>query len=84
MKFIAIFNGVVALAKALPIVNGWIKKFVKAWNDKDVAESDSLRGTLKAEQQALYRAIQKADTDEDIKALSITLHRLNSGKLSND
>ena len=83
MNMTAIITGIFALAKAVPIINSWVNKFVKAWNDKDIKQSDAIRAELKNEKEALNRAISKAETDEDIRLLSITLRRVTNGVLSN-
>lgn len=81
MKLTAIVSGAFALAKVFPIVDKWLERFYIEWNEKRSSGSDRLRQTFKQEKKALDRAIEKAETDEDIKYLSITLRNLNNGKL---
>lgn len=77
-------SGVFAVAKAFPIAKDFIDKFIDEWTSKEVHESEQIRVSFRAEKLALNRAIARAETNEDIKQLSITLRRLNNGKLSKD
>ena len=82
MNIASIVTGAFALAKVFPIIDKWLERFYNEWNSKRSNVSDNARETFKQEKKALDRAIEKAETDEDIKYLSITLRNLNNGELS--
>ncbi len=70
-----------ALAKAVPIINEWFHKFTEEWSSYHMHEDEQVRVSFRAEKLALNRAIARAENNEDIKNLSITLRRLNNNKL---
>ena len=81
MTFTTIVSGIFAVAKAWPTINEWIHKFVDEWTSKQVHEDDQTRVSFLQEKKALDRAIARAESNDDIKYLSITLRRLNNNKL---
>lgn len=82
MGAVQIATLVLAVAKAIPIVNGWVVALVAAVNKENIEDSRQSRATRNQELKALNRALQRAENDEDIKALSITRSRLKRGWLS--
>jgi hypothetical protein len=82
VTFTAIVSGVFAIAKAFPIVDKWISKFYNDWNSKRILESDQVQTVYDQEKLALNRAIQRAENDEDIKLLSVSMRRLERDRLS--
>jgi hypothetical protein len=77
MSFTAIFSGVVAIAKTIPAIKDMIDKFVSSWIMNEINKIDQNEITIREERKALMMAIPKAQTNEERKALSVTLHNLN-------
>ncbi len=78
MSITAIFTGIVAIAKAVPKVAELINKFYQFYIDKQIADIDKYRIEKRDKRKALMKAITKAETDEERKALSIVLSDVNS------
>lgn len=73
MNLMAIFSGIVAIAKAIPIVKKWGQQMVDLWVDEKVENSDESHSSKDLKRSALTKAIKNAETNEDRKALSIML-----------
>ena len=76
MSFTAIFSGIIAIAKAIPIVAEKIDDFVQMWATSQITKLERQQNRVRYERRALMSAISKASNDEERKALSITLSRL--------
>jgi hypothetical protein len=78
MNITAIFTGIVAIAKAIPKVAEIINKFYQFYIDKQIENIDKYRIEKRDKRKALMKAITKAETDEERKALSIVLSEINN------
>lgn len=76
MSFTAIVSGLIAFAKAVPIIAGYIDKFTELWVTAKVTKLEREQNRIRYERRALMSAISKATNDDERKALSITLTRL--------
>ena len=74
MSFSAIVAGVFAIAKAVPIVAEYIEKFYSMYVTHEIHKIEKTMEAKKQERRALMKAISKADTNEERKALSIILN----------
>tara|TARA_R110000850_G_scaffold272379_1_gene407519 strand:+ start:1030 stop:1269 length:240 start_codon:yes stop_codon:yes gene_type:complete len=74
MSFATIVAGVFAVAKAVPIVANYIDMFYNLYIDKQLEKIDKYRIDKKEKRRVLMKAISKADTDVERKALSIILN----------
>jgi hypothetical protein len=81
MSTTAIFIGIIAIAKAVPIVSDWLNKFYDMWVSHQISENQRDEASLNQQRDALVKAISKAQTKEERRALSSTLHALVNGKL---
>jgi hypothetical protein len=78
MNITAIFTGIVAIAKAVPVIASYLDKFYEFYIDKQIARIDKYRIEKRDKRKALMKAITKATTDEERKALSIILNDVNN------
>ena len=78
MSVTAIFAGVVAIAKAIPVIAGYIDKFYEFYIDSQISKIDKQSIQKKDKRKALMKAISKATTDEERKALSVVLTDVNN------
>jgi hypothetical protein len=76
MSLSALFLGIVAIAKAVPVFKQAIDSFYDFYVTHEINDIKSDEESLKKERKALMRVIADAKTDEDRKALSITLSRI--------
>lgn len=74
MNIVTIFAGIVAIAKAVPVVANYIDMFYNLYIDKQLEKIDKYRIDKKEKRIVLMKAISKATTDEERKALSIILN----------
>jgi len=81
MSFTAIVSGVFAIAKAVPIIMRFFTEVNNRILEEKLKEIDIKRVTLNDQRNALLKALKKAETNEEIIALSITLHNINTSKL---
>ena len=72
----SIFTGIVAIAKAVPVIKQTIDAFIKYYVSQKIAESDNIHNVKAQQLDAQLKAIQKAESNEERKALSITLDGL--------
>jgi len=80
MGILTIFNGVVAIATAVPKIKALIDEFLALWVDKkvdDIRENYNLKENKIA---VLNKMLKDAKTNEEIVVLSIVLHDLNKIK----
>lgn len=77
----AVFTGIVAFLEAVPILDGWFRGLVGAYYKSKVNKIKNLKISKEQQRDAIINAIQKAENDEEITALSIVLHNHNSGEL---
>jgi len=80
MGILTIFNGVVAIATAVPKIKALIDEFLTLWVDKkvdDIRENYNLKENKIA---VLNKMLKDAKTNEEIVVLSIVLHDLNKIK----
>jgi hypothetical protein len=78
MNFTAIFTGIVAIAQAVPKIADMIDKFYELYIDKQLEKIEKEIFTKRDKRKALMKAISKAQTHEERKALSIILNDLNN------
>jgi len=74
MSLAAIVAGVFAVAKAVPIVANYIDMFIDLYVDRQIEKLDKYRIDKKEKRATLMKAISKAETDAERKALSIILN----------
>lgn len=79
----AILSGIVAFMEAVPIIDKWFQVLVSTYYKVKVSKIENLRIGEIEQRQAIINSIQKAETDAERIALSITLHKFNSGELPN-
>jgi len=80
MGILTVFNGVVAIATAVPKIKALIDEFLTLWVDKkvdDIRENYNLKENKIA---VLNKMLKDAKTNEEIVVLSIVLHDLNKIK----
>jgi len=73
MNIIAIFTGIVSIAKAVPVVASYIEKFYDFYIDKQIENIDQYRIENKDKRRVLMKAISEAKSDIERKTLSIIL-----------
>ncbi len=78
MNIVTIFTGIVAIAKAVPVVANYLDKFYEFYVDYQISKIDKYRIEKRDKRKALMKAITKAETDEERKALSIILNDVNN------
>lgn len=78
MNLLSIFTGVVAIAKAIPVVADTLNKFYQFYIEKQIEDIDKYRIEKRDKRKALMKAITKAESDEERKALSIILNDVNN------
>ena len=78
MNITAIFTGIVAIAKAVPVIASYLDKFYELYIDSQISKIDKYRIEKRDKIKALMKAIIKATTDEERKALSIILNNVNN------
>jgi hypothetical protein len=76
MSFTAIVSGIFAIAKAVPTVAKYIDQFVDMYTTNQLQKIENEIVTRKQKRSALMRAISKAETNAERKALSKVLHNL--------
>jgi len=81
MGIAAIAKGIFTIAEAVPYVFKLINKLSDMLLDKRIAEIDAQRVTQQNKRDAILKAISKAETNEELIALSATLHDVNNGSL---
>jgi len=81
MNFTAIVSGIFAVAKAVPTVMDFINQIVEKYIEEKVDAINADMVTEDDQRAALISAIQKATTNEELIAHSVTLDQLNNGKL---
>jgi len=78
MTFTAIVSGIFAIAKAVPKVMELIDQIVVFYIKDKVSKINIERITKDDQRSALLKAIAKAETNEELISLSVTLHNLNN------
>jgi transaldolase len=78
MNITAIFTGIVAIAKAVPVIASYIDRFYEFYIDYQISKIDKYRIEKRDKRKALMKAITKAGSDEERKALSIVLNDINN------
>ena len=72
------FSSVVAIAKAVPMIYDLINQFIGFWIDNAVTKIEREKTKEQHQRDALLIAINKAETREEVIALSITLNDINN------
>ena len=73
MSFAAIVSGVFAIAKAVPMIAGYIDKFYALWIDQQIKQVDDKYKLAYKKRRVILDSIKKANSDDDRKILSIML-----------
>lgn len=73
MTITAIFTGIVAIAKAVPVIASYIDKFYDLYIDSQISKIDKNAIEKRDKRKALMKAISKASSDEERQALSVVL-----------
>ena len=73
MSLTAIFTGIIAIANAIPKIALIINKFYDLWIDYNIEKINKRYITKKDKRAVILKAISRAQTDEERKALSILL-----------
>lgn len=73
MNIVTIFTGIVAIAKAVPVIASYIDKFYDMWIDYQIEKIDQYRIDKKEKRKVLMKQIRDAKTNEERKTLSIIL-----------
>ena len=82
MNFTVIFTGIVAIAKAVPVIAEFIDKFYQFYVDKQLEKIDKYRIKKRDKRKALMKAIMRAQSNEERQALSLILNDVINSKLS--
>jgi len=77
----AVINGIAAFIKAVPIIDKWFRNIAEAYYKLRVSQIENLKIGNQEKRAVIIRAIQKAENDQELTALSITLSDYNGGKL---
>ena len=77
MSITAIFTGVVAIAKAIPVVKKWFNELVDMWLDMKIKEVESTHISKQVKRDVLMKKIQGAKNDLELQTLSIILDDIN-------
>jgi hypothetical protein len=72
------FSSVVAVAKAVPMIYDLINQFIGFWIDNAITMIEREKTKEQHQRDALLIAINKAETREEVIALSITLNDINN------
>lgn len=75
MSLLAIASGVVAIAKAVPMVKKLLDQITDIWIDYQVSRMDSNQSEIMNERRALAKAIKNAQSDSERIALSRVLSK---------
>ena len=78
MKIIAL---VLAITKAIPIIDKWVDRFFGAWTTYQVSKIEGPMLEISKQRKVLMNTISKAQTDEERIILSSLLYKLQSSKL---
>lgn len=78
----ATLSGIVAILKAVPVLDRWFAQLVSLYFKKKADEIRSGEVTIDQKRAAIINSIQKAETDEELIALSIVLDDFNRGRVS--
>jgi len=78
MGFTAIVSGIFAIAKAVPYVYRLIDSLSDLLLQQRIKDLDIARVTLQDKRDAIIKAISKAETNEELLALSAALHDINN------
>lgn len=81
MTFTAVVSGLFAIAKAVPYVYRLIDSLSNLLLEQRIKDLDIARVTLQDKRDAIIKAISKAETNEELLALSAALHDVNNGGL---
>lgn len=76
MSFTVIISTLVTAINYLPKLVDLVDKFYNHWIDYKLKKVEDSYSELEKERSALVKAISKAETNEDRKALSIILSKL--------
>lgn len=77
MSLTAIITTLITLINYLPKVVDLINKFYSMWVDSELRKVENNYEQIERERSAIVKAISKAESNEDRKALSIILSKLN-------
>jgi hypothetical protein len=72
------FSSIVAVAKAVPMIYDLINQFMAFWIDNAITKIEREKTKEQHQIEALLTAINKAETREEVIALSITLNDINN------
>ena len=78
MNIGSIITLIIAVAEAVPIISKWVDTFYNMLTDKKISEIDGKIADQNQKRTALIKAISKAETDDERKALSVILHDIDS------
>jgi len=81
MGIAAIASGIFSVAKAVPYVFKVLDAVYAKYIEHKISKIKQQRITKDDQRSALLQAIEKAETNEEILALSVTLHTINNGGL---
>ena len=76
MNLTAIFTGIVAIAKVIPVIANQIDHFTELWITRNIAKLDRDRKSIGYERRVLMSKIQKCESPDERKALSTILSRI--------
>lgn len=76
-----VVNGIVAFIKAVPIIDKWFRNLAQAYYTLRVDQINDLKIGKQEQRDAQISAIQKAENDAEIIALSITLSSIGRHEL---
>lgn len=77
MSITAVFSLLLAISKAIPVINDWIESIVSLWIDHKIKNHKEELNLRKMKMKALQKAILNAKTDQERIALSVVLHDVN-------
>ena len=75
-------SGIVAFVRAVPILDKWFTQLTSLYFKKKAEEIRVGEVTIDQKRTAIINSIQKAETDEELIALSVVLDDFNRGRVS--
>ena len=78
---VQVIAGIVSLLEAVPILDKWFEKIATERMRRKLAVFRKSKNIKEQTITALYNAIDRAETNEELQALSILVTDFNTGKL---
>ena len=66
---IQVFQAIYAIAKAVPIIDGWVQQFLDYWNTQKVKEVEEYYSTRQSKRSVVLASLKKAETHEEKRVL---------------